>query len=107
MIFVYAFFKFGWSYRLTNYASILAGALPPATQSGDAATSAAIGRAAHFLRLGGRNFNRGQRAFNFAVAFLCWLAGPWYLLAASALVLLVLVHRQFWSEPARAMGKAD
>ena len=103
VIFVYAFFKFGWSYRLTNYASILAGALPPASHSGGEDSRAAIEKATHFLRLGGRNFNRGQRAFNFAVAFLGWLAGPWYLLAASAAVLLVLVHRQFWSGAARAM----
>jgi uncharacterized membrane protein len=27
-IFAYAFFKFGWSYRLFNYSSILFGAIP-------------------------------------------------------------------------------
>jgi uncharacterized membrane protein len=102
VIFVYAFFKFGWSYRLINYASILAGALPPASQAGTERATLAIDRATHFLRLGGSNFNRGQRAFNFGLAYLCWLAGPWYLLAASALVLLILVHRQFWSRPAGA-----
>ena len=102
VIFVYAFFKFGWSYRLINYASILCGALPLPTQSGDANTALAIERTSRFLQLGGSNFNRGQRAFSFGIAYLCWLAGPWFLLAASAAVLLVLVHRQFWSKPARA-----
>jgi len=102
VIFVYAFFKFGWSYRLINYASILTGALPPAARSGTERATLAIDRATHFLRLGGSNFNRGQRAFNFGLAYLCWLGGPWYLLGASALVLLVLVHRQFWSKPAGA-----
>ena len=29
LIFVYAFFKFAWSYRLFNYVSILLGAMPP------------------------------------------------------------------------------
>ena len=29
VIFVYAFFKFSWSYRLFNYVSILLGAMPP------------------------------------------------------------------------------
>src|SRR6188508_2797367 len=29
VIFVYAFFKFAWSYRLFNYVSILLGAMPP------------------------------------------------------------------------------
>ena len=30
VIFVYAFFKFAWSYRLYNYVAILVGATPPA-----------------------------------------------------------------------------
>jgi uncharacterized membrane protein len=30
IIFVYAFFKFGWSYRLYNYVAIMVGATPPA-----------------------------------------------------------------------------
>ena len=30
LIFVYAFFKFAWSYRLFNYVAILLGAMPPA-----------------------------------------------------------------------------
>lgn len=104
VIFVYAFFKFGWSYRLINYASILSGALPPASQSGTDQANAAINRATHFLRLGGRNFNRGQRAFNFGVAYLAWLAGPWFFLGATAAVLGILVHRQFFSQARRAFG---
>ncbi len=36
LIFVYAFFKFAWAYRLFNYGAILIGAVPPAraTRSG-------------------------------------------------------------------------
>ena len=32
LIFIYAFFKFAWSYRLFNYVAILLGAMPPALQ---------------------------------------------------------------------------
>src|SRR5882757_5747748 len=32
LIFVYAFFKFAWAYRLFNYVAILIGAMPPASQ---------------------------------------------------------------------------
>ena len=32
VIFVYAFFKFGWAYRLYNYVAIMVGATPPASQ---------------------------------------------------------------------------
>src|SRR5207237_5802336 len=30
LIFIYAFFKFAWAYRLFNYVAILLGAMPPA-----------------------------------------------------------------------------
>ena len=32
LIFIYAFFKFSWAYRLFNYVAILLGAMPPASQ---------------------------------------------------------------------------
>src|SRR6201996_7671691 len=32
LIFIYAFFKFAWAYRLFNYVAILIGAMPPALQ---------------------------------------------------------------------------
>jgi uncharacterized membrane protein len=32
LIFIYAFFKFSWAYRLFNYVAILMGAMPPSSQ---------------------------------------------------------------------------
>ncbi|MCW5696695.1 MAG: DUF599 domain-containing protein [Bauldia sp.] len=101
VIFGYAFFKFGWGYRIFNYASILIGALPPPEAGNTPEVKRAVARAAGFLRIGGRNFNRGLRSFNFAIAYLCWLAGPWALIAASLVVLAVLLHRQFLSQSVR------
>lgn len=100
VIFVYAFFKFSWGYRLYNYASILLGALPPARDAGTPASDAAIEKTALFLAVGSRHFNRGQRAFLFSLAYLGWLASPWFILAGTAIVVIVLVHRQFFSVPA-------
>ena len=40
IIFVYAFFKFAWSYRLYNYFAILIGAAPPTAEQGSAAAKA-------------------------------------------------------------------
>src|ERR1700741_3890040 len=34
VIFIYAFFKFSWAYRLFNYVAIMLGAMPPASQKG-------------------------------------------------------------------------
>ena len=44
LIFIYAFFKFAWAYRLFNYVATLFGAMPPAQQR-DAPETEEIGRA--------------------------------------------------------------
>lgn len=106
LIFVYSFFKFSWGYRLVVYASVLVGALPPPAQKGTPEATLAIERATRFLRLAGHSFNRGQRAFYFALAFLGWVASPWALLAATIAVIGVLAHRQFWSQPAAIMARS-
>jgi uncharacterized membrane protein len=51
-----------------------------------------------------RHFNRGQRAFFFALGYLCWFVSPWVLLATTALVVIVTWRRQFASNAWRAMG---
>ena len=94
-IYAYAFFKFGWSVRLFNYASILIGATPPAEQAHTNAAKQAIERATHMSVMAGRHFTRGQRAFFFSVGFLGWFASPWLFLAITLVVLVALCRRQF------------
>src|SRR5512139_2187002 len=65
VIFVYAFFKFAWSYRLFNYFAIMVGAAPPPAEKDTAAAQAFAHRAARLCADAGRHFNRGQRAFFF------------------------------------------
>jgi uncharacterized membrane protein len=104
VIFVYAFFKFAWSYRLFNYAAILLGAIP---QDGTAPQAhAAAMRTAEMTIVAGRHFNRGQRAFFFALGYLGWFVGPWVLIAATAAVLIVMFWRQFGSDALDALGPA-
>ena len=77
LIFVYAFFKFAWSYRLFNYAAILIGAVPPVNgANGEPRRAAPRARAAAMNVVAGRHFNRGQRAFFFALAYLGWFVEP-------------------------------
>jgi uncharacterized membrane protein len=45
--------------------------------------------------LAGRHFNRGQRAFFFALAYLAWFVSGWLFMAATAAVLVVIALRQF------------
>ncbi len=104
VIFAYAFFKFGWSYRLFNYCAILIGAIPPHTEADKPETLAAAREAVKMNIVAGLHFNRGQRAFFFALAYLGWFFSPWLFLIATAAVLTVMWRRQFVSDSAAAVG---
>ena len=103
VIFIYAFFKFAWAYRLFNYVAILFGATPPAAQKDSAEAQAHARRTARLFAAAGRHFNRGQRAFFFALGYLGWFIGPLPLIATTAAVVLVLCWRQFASDSRQAV----
>ena len=102
MIFVYAFFKFAWSYRLFNYAAILLGAMPPAG-SGDHERGLRAERRGPMNTVAGRHFNRGQRAFFFALAYLGWFISPYVFMASTAACLFVMARRQLFSDALAAL----
>lgn len=102
IIFIYAFFKFAWAYRLFNYAAILLGAMPSASQIDDAADRQAR-RCAEMTVVAGRHFNRGQRAFFFALAYLGWFLGPVVFIGATIAALIVIARRQFASDALDAL----
>jgi len=106
VIFAYAFFKFSWSYRLFNYCTILIGALPPRETAGEPASRRAMHEATAMNVSAGKHFNRGQRAFFFALAYLGWFLGPVPFFAATAAVLTVMWRRQFASDSARIFPPA-
>src|SRR6266576_269548 len=103
IIFVYAFFKFGWSYRLYNYVAILVGATPPAKDKDTPEAKAHAERVGRLCEVAGRHFNRGQRAFFFALGYLGWFISPWLLIVTSVAVAVVLWRRQFASDSRRAL----
>src|SRR6187402_887653 len=105
LIFVYAFFKFAWSYRLFNYVSILLGAMPPVEQRDTAEAETHVMRTTRLFEAAGRHFNRGQRAFFFALGYLGWFVSPWLLFVTTALVVIVTWRRQFASNAWQAMGR--
>lgn len=104
LIFVYAFFKFAWSYRLFNYVAILLGAMPPANQRDTPEAGAHVIRTTRLFQAAARHFNRGQRAFFFALGYLGWFLSPWVLLVSTAAVVIVTWRRQFASNAWRAMA---
>jgi uncharacterized membrane protein len=104
LIFIYAFFKFAWSYRLFNYVAIMVGAMPLTSERDTAEAEAHVLRTARLFESAGRHFNRGQRAFFFALGYLGWFVSPWVLFFTTALVVVVTWRRQFASNAWRAMG---
>ena len=104
LVFVYAFFKFAWSYRLFNYVAILLGSMPAAKERDTSGAETHVIWTTRLFEAAGRHFNRGQRAFFFALGYLGWFISPWVLFASTAAVAIVTWRRQFASNAWRAMG---
>jgi uncharacterized membrane protein len=105
LIFIYTFFKFAWAYRLFNYVAILYGAMPPASKRDSAEAEAHVLRTTRLFEAAARHFNRGQRAFFFALGYLGWFVSPWVLFVSTAAVVIVTWRRQFASNAWRAMER--
>lgn len=99
VIFAYAFFKFGWAYRLFNYCTIMIGAIPMRADAelDPAGAQRAVRSAATMNQLAAQHFNAGLRGIFFGLAFLGWFLGPFVLILTTAVVMMILVHRQFFS----------
>ncbi|MDP4026175.1 DUF599 domain-containing protein [Methylobacterium sp. NEAU 140] len=97
VVFVYAFFKFAWAYRLFNYAAILLGAVPSRGTASEAEMTRAVRRVAVMNVAAGGHFARGQRAFFFALAYLGWFVSPYILFVSTTGVVAVMWRRQFAS----------
>jgi uncharacterized membrane protein len=102
VIFTYAFYKFAWSYRLSNDAAILIGAV--VAHDDKALGRAEAARAANMNVVAGRHFTRGLQAFFFALAFLGWFIGPWVLIGSTSVVLVIMWRRQFSSDALAALS---
>jgi uncharacterized membrane protein len=95
-IFAFGFFRFTWALRQFNYLCAMIGAAPPPSTPGEERERAAA-QLASLLSLAVTSFNGGMRAYYFAVAALTWFVHPLLFIAATVLVVLVLVRRQFFS----------
>lgn len=95
-IMVFAFFKFSWGFRLFNHCSVLVGAVPPEIEPTPEAVALAE-KAARINILASRHFNRGLRAYFFALAALTWFLHPVLLVVAATWVVIVLYRRDFHS----------
>lgn len=98
LLYAYAFLKFGWAYRLFNYASILVGMVPmPKEEDREEEVESCVEKATAMCVEAGREFNRGQRAFFIAIGYLGWFFGDIFFVFSTLAVYTIMVTRQFFS----------
>lgn len=96
-VFVVAYFKFTWSLRQFNLLSILVGAAPDGHRN-TLYVKNYVSRMAQINSLAGDEFNRGIRAYYFAIASTSWMVNPVLFIAVSLLIVFVLIRRDFYSQ---------
>lgn len=101
--FVVAYFKFTWSLRQFNLLTILVGAAPEGNPT-ESANASYVDRMARINSLAGDEFNRGLRSYYFGIASVTWMIHPGLLMAFSAVIVLVLIKRDFYSEALEIMS---
>jgi uncharacterized membrane protein len=82
--------------RQFNFVTIVIGSIAPRDALTDLDRRNAR-RAAGILKLAGENFSQGLRAYYFSVALLLWFVQPWFFIAATALVTVMLYRMEFHS----------
>ncbi len=102
-IFIYAFFKFAWAFRLAHYTAIMIGATPISNGSNQADCDAHALRTARLIGIAGEHSNSGLRAFYAAIAALAWFYHPLAFMLASVWVLTILIRRDFLSRSRRLL----
>ena len=103
LIFVYAFFKLAWAYRLFNYSAIMIGASPVRDERDTEIAKDITDRGASLNIVASRHFNRGIRVFFFALAYLGWFIHPVLFMGATTFVSIVLYRRIFASDALKAL----
>ncbi len=97
LIFIFAFFKYTWSLRQYNYASVFVNSVPPHTEL--------VTNYEHILKKGtyltsnaAHHFNAGLRAYYFALAVLGWFVHPYCFMVTTAWTLIVTHRREYHSK---------
>jgi uncharacterized membrane protein len=100
-IFVYAFFKFAWAFRLSHYATIMIGATPATDAGNTEACKDHAERTAKLIGIAGEHANSGIRSFYHVIAALAWFFHPLLFMFATTWVILILARRDFFSRSLR------
>jgi uncharacterized membrane protein len=100
-IFIYAFFKFAWAFRISDYASIMIGATPIYDPAASQACAGHAERTAGLIGVAAEHTNSGLRSFYHTIAAIAWFFHPMLFMAATTWVVLILARRDFFSRTLR------
>ncbi|RVU86171.1 DUF599 family protein [Leucothrix sargassi] len=98
LIFVYSFFKFGWSITQHSHSAVVLAAVPDYKRldpDKDAELAQLMGK---LSSLGSQHFNDGIRAYYFAMATMTWFIHPVAYIVVITWVILILHRRDFRSK---------
>jgi uncharacterized membrane protein len=104
-LFIYAFFKFAWAFRLSHYTAIMIGATPIAGDNNQMECEGHALRTADLIGLAGEHANNGLRAFYYAIAVLAWFFHPLAFIGVTVWVLAILIRRDFFSRSRRLIAR--
>lgn len=106
-IFVYAFFKFAWAFRLSHYTAIMIGATPEEVDDTNRAhCDSHVERAARLIGIAADHTNGGLRSFYYAFAAMAWFFHPVLFMLATLWILVILIRRDFFSRSLRIIAGA-
>lgn len=99
-IFVYSFFRFSWSMRQYTFVALIIGSMPDPRdfESGKFNRDEFAQRASRMVGLAAETFNDGLRGYYFAFAVIAWFFSPIAFALATAMVLIILYHREYRSD---------
>ncbi len=103
VVFVYAFFKFAWGFRLSHYCGIMIGATPQAGPDNTAAGEHHADAVSALIGIAADHANRGLRSFYFAIAAMTWIFNPALFMVATTWVLVILIRRDYFSRSRRVL----
>jgi uncharacterized membrane protein len=106
-IFIYAFFKFAWAFRLSHYVAIMIGAMPNADAAHAEDCARHAERTARLIGVAGEHSNSGIRSFYHAIAAIAWFFHPLLFMLATSWVILILPRRDFFSRSLRLIAGND
>lgn len=103
-VFVYAFFKFAWAFRLAHYAMIMVGSAPPVAGTTEGVRLTHGAKTARLAGIAGEHSNSGLRAYYFAFAGSAWLYHPVAFIVATTWVLAIVIRREYLSRSLDIIG---